>query len=161
MAPGAAYTVVFWTKAVNRYEEIDASYAGLPSAIQVSVVGSKTPAQTIFVGEEWAQAHVTLYAGKNASQQARVTLKFPDPGRFWIEDFGVYEGSAEVHYRVFEGGTVIVNGSEREVTIPVDVIAPGLKLKAIQGSQDVAVNTGLPVSRSIVIQPHDARVLVR
>ena len=161
MKPGAAYSIAFWAKGENRYEEIDPSYAGVPSAIEVSIAGSKTPSQTVFVGDEWAQCYVTLYAGKSAIPAARAVLKFPDPGTYWIEDLEVHQGSAEVHYRVFEGGTVIVNGSEREITVPVDVVAPGLKLKAIDGRQDITVNNGAASGSSIVIPPQDARVLVR
>ncbi|MDP2858942.1 MAG: hypothetical protein Q8P50_13330 [Bacillota bacterium] len=161
MKPGAAYSIVFWAKGKNRYEEVDPSYAGLPSSIEVSIAGSKTPAQAMFVGGEWAQNHVTLYGGKSAVQSARAVLKFPDPGKYWIQDLEVRQGSAEVHYRVFEGGTVIVNGSEREITVPVDVVAPGLKLRAIDGTQDTTVNSGATAGSSIVIPPQDARVLVR
>lgn len=159
--PGAAYSVVFWAKAENRYGEIDSAYSVVPSSVEVSITGSKTPAQAILVGPTWRQSNVTLYTGKNPVQDARAVLKFADPGKYWVESLEVRQGSAEVLYRVFEGGTVIVNGSEREVTIPSDVVAPGLKMRAINGSQDPSVNNGQPAGSTIIIAPQDARVLVR
>ncbi len=158
--PGTAYSVVFWAKAENRYGEIDSSYSVVPSSVEVSMSGSKT-AQTIFVGSTWRQSNVTVYTGKNPVQGAKTVLKFADPGKYWVENLEVHQGSAEVLYRVFEGGTVIVNGSEREVAVSSDVVAPGLKMRAIDGSQDPSVNNGQPAGSTIVIPPQDARVLVR
>jgi hypothetical protein len=117
------------------------------------------------LNSEWSQYHVTFYSGKTTVPRISVILKPLDPGTVWVQDLEAREGTADIYYRLFDGGIVIVNGSNKSVTVDPDVIAPGMKFKAIDGTHDASTNNGRPAGSPagspITIPPLDARVLVR
>lgn len=155
-----AYTVLFWARAETAYEQIDSRYAVMPLAMEVGLGEEAKAAGTVLLGKNWSQYSITLYTDNPADRQALV-FRPRDAGSYWLEGVETREGTADVLYRLFEGGIVIVNGSPRTVTIDMEMIAPGMRFKAIEGNQDPEVNHGGPVAGQIVIPPRDARILVR
>lgn len=93
---------------------------------------------------------------------AELTFNFEGNEPVTLSDIAVY-AAPDVIVRKFEGGLVIANPSEHEVTVDLEKIWPGEKFRRLQGSpdQDPVTNNGTEAKGKISLGKLDGLFLVR
>jgi hypothetical protein len=83
-----------------------------------------------------------------------------EPQAFELSNVSIKSGSAEVGYRRFENGLVLMNGSAAEkATFDLASIAPGSAWGRIDGVVDPAWNNGQKESTEVTLPPREALFL--
>jgi len=91
-----------------------------------------------------------------------LTFNFEGNEQVTISDLELY-AEPDVMVRKYEGGLVIANPSEHEVTVDLDKIWPGEKFRRLKGSldQDPLTNSGQEAKGKITLGKLDGLFLVR
>lgn len=149
VSAGKTYTMTFRARADR------------PLAIQAVLQQSSSPhsvyafSDELAVGTEWQTFEVPLTSWATDSSANVILNLGRGVGTIWLDDVRLQEGSRDVYRRDFEGGTALVNATER----PVYVDLWGTYRK-IRGTQDPAVNDGTLVA-DVIIPAKDGIVLLR
>ncbi len=160
LQPNSAYTLMFWARAKCADHGVYTPHTGVPLGFDVRFSHDPDIRATLLVGENWNHYSITLYT-RGGADTSGVEFMLHEAGTYWFEGVELREGTADVMYRMYDGGLVIVNGSPRSVVIDMEMIAPGMKFRALPGTQDKDVNHGNPIANQISIPSRDARILVR
>ncbi|MCW0483933.1 hypothetical protein [Gaoshiqia sediminis] len=93
---------------------------------------------------------------------AELTFNFEGNESVTISDIAIY-AAPDVIVRQFEGGLVIANPSEHEVTVDLEKIWPGEKFRRLKGSpdQDPVTNNGQEENGKVTLGKLDGLFLVR
>ena len=97
---------------------------------------------------------MTFTAQSTASQNVSF-LVGRDDTPVWIDSVYLFEGNTNIFRRDFDGGTVVVNATERVRTVDL-----GETFQRIKGTGQDPINNGQRL-RSVTIDPWDAAILVR
>ncbi|AKJ64575.1 hypothetical protein [Kiritimatiella glycovorans] len=174
--PMAEYALRFRLRGSSPYGAIADRYRPIPRAVilRLKSGGMLAPTsikpdgyhktgfgQEILAFPEERRVDVTLQAPAAGAGELQIDLS-ESPGTVELAGIELRKGCADVLYRVFENGVVVLNGS-REEAVEVDLasVLPGLKLRRLDGMQDPAHNSGEPVRGTLRIPPEDAFFLER
>jgi len=117
--------------------------------------GPFVKAGAVPVGTEWEEYYLTLELDAVAGQASWV-MKIGGPrGSLFLDLPEIRQGSADVFSRRFQGGVVLVNGSNAPFTFPL-----GASYRRIDGTVDPGVNDGAAGLEEEVVPGHDARFLL-
>jgi hypothetical protein len=84
------------------------------------------------------------------------------PGAVELRGIELRPGCADVLWRAFENGVVLLNGSVcSAVEFPMEALPPGQRYRRLKGIQDTEHNTGEPVGPRITLGPLDGLFLLR
>ncbi|MCC6354535.1 MAG: hypothetical protein IT577_11655 [Verrucomicrobiae bacterium] len=175
LEPMAEYAVSFTARGDSPYMTIAPRYRPIPRNLGLrfrageSIVPSFAPRyygkrgydQECLVFEEERTVHLTLQA-PGAGKGALEFCISEAPGAIEISNLEIRKGSADVLWRAFENGVVLLNGSARSaVEFPVESLFPGQRYRRLQGKQDPAHNSGQSVGPSVTLGPLDGLFLAR
>lgn len=83
------------------------------------------------------------------------------PGAVELRGVELRPGCADVLWRTFENGVVLLNGSARSsVDFPLESLLPGKSYRRLKGPQDPAHNNGEPVGPLVSLGPLDGLFLL-
>ncbi len=169
------YAVSFNIRGSSPYAHVDPRYQPIPKNISVRfrvddrVFNDQSPSyyrakgyyQECMVFEESRQVHLTIQAPATGKGVLEICIS-EVPGTIEITNLEIRKGCADVLYREFENGLVILNGSR---TSPVDLhlsaIYPDQTFRRINGTQDIQHNDGQLAGNSIIIPASDAFLLLK
>ena len=168
--PGREYTIDFRARAEHGYAEPSPACAGVPWGLTVSLWSGKggrenTAQHALLIPSTWRQVHISAVARPGKSPAHFMFELGSEPGVLWLDEVHVREGGADVFYRRFEGGLVLVNGSRSIANFDLAGIEPSRELNRLKATQvdgrwqsDPAVNSGAAVDKSqpLPLAPFDA-----
>ena len=136
---GKRYTIAFAVKASSVRE------------IQVAVAGQGA---TYLVPEQWTRIVRSFTAKETGVATPKFNLGREDT-RVWLDAVYIFEGEANVFFRDFENGAVVVNATPSVQTVDI-----GGVYQRIQGTGQDPINDGSVVTK-VTLPPYDAAILVR
>ena len=141
MSAGSSYSATFWAK------------ASPPRRIRV-LAGNSGAERFVDIDGTWRQYQAVLVPATSIS--AGVQFAVGDvAGDVWFDDVHFQSGLTSIWRRDFQNGIVLVNPSERVLTVPLE-----REYKRILGTRAPSVNNGARAT-SMTIQPYDALFLLR
>lgn len=161
---GDEFSISFVGLGRSIYRTVDPKYEMIPLCIGFRIrmeTGETGVSQWVYLDNRpWrAQLSVTAPAAGAASLEI---LAGVESGGFELRDFSLRAGCAEVGYRRFPRGLVLMNGSAREkVVFDLALIDPDGRYRRIDGVVDPVWNTGQPVEGRIELPAREALFLVR
>jgi hypothetical protein len=171
----AEYALRFRIRASSAWAGIGEQYRSIPRSVAFRLKGSSgriaPPAdpsyyqkqgyyQEVLVFEEERTVDLTLQSPANGICVLQICLS-EAAGVIEISDLEIRPGCADVLYREFENGLVILNGSARDsVVFSLSGVLPGKNYRRIRGKQDPDHNNGQFTGDSLTIRPRDAFFLV-
>ena len=170
---GQEYTVSFWARAEHDYARHEPACRGVPWGMTVSLWSGRggrpnTGQHCLLVPDSWRRFHLSI-AANPGSPNGRVEFEIgAEPGTLWLDDVCVHQGGADVFYRRFEHGLVLVNASRSPARFDLARIEPSRELARLKATQeqgawrsDPTVNTGQPApkDRPLELGPWDGLLL--
>ena len=129
--------------------------------VRLSVDATTGLAQETLVFEREREILLTLTAPADGAGLLEFGLA-EEPGVIEVSSIRLYKGCADVMYRRFDGGVVLLNGS---ATTPFNfdfgTLFPGETYRRIRGHQDPAHNSGELVIAPLTLNPRDGIMLQR
>ncbi len=104
---------------------------------------------------EWRHFELTSLSAGSDSQAVLIFGLGQALGQVWLDDVQLRPGSREVWRRDYEGGTVLVNGTNEAKTIPLE-----RTYRKMAGNQDPAHNDG-SLTAEVTLAASDAIILLR
>jgi hypothetical protein len=158
------YTISFKIRGTSPFKEIDDRYGNIPRNVSLRLnVNNQTNSeytQEILVFEDERRVDLTLIAPASGKGKLHFGIA-ENTGDIYISGLEVRKGCADVMYREFEHGLVILNGSySAKVTIPMEQLFPDRKYKRINGTQDPEHNNGKLVDPSLTLKKLDGIFLI-
>jgi hypothetical protein len=172
---GTEYALRFKARGDSSYGQINFRYRPIPRnlVVRLRVDGkdgrSSASARSSRFGdtqecllfEDQRTVDLTLTASASGHGALEFCLS-ESPGVMEITDLEIREGCADVLYRPFEHGLVVLNGSKKTpVNVPVAKSLPGQPFRRLKGSQDPKHNNGEVVGDTLTIPPTDGFFLER
>jgi hypothetical protein len=119
------------------------------------------PYQEFLVFNDARPVAVTLTAPADGEASLEFCLG-EAPGVVELRHLELRPGCADVMWRAFENGVVLLNGSVGStVEFPVESLFPGQRYRRLQGKQDPAHNSGALVGPRLALGPLDGIFLLR
>ena len=174
------YTVTFRLSGSSAYEKLDSKYSDIPKNIRLRLVTSDVVSGEEEQAHEKMDANLAQLMDNTGSRLGFIqeVLVFPDermvtitlispgegtgsieicvsesPGTYEIKDLEIKQGCADVLFREFENGLVLLNGSFfSSAEFDVQSLFPGSVFRRINGSQDPRHNNGQIAERIILGQ---------
>ncbi len=128
-----------------------AAYSDAPSRIIRVTIGSLT--SKLFLTPGWSK-HVLCWKEKNGVSSGLKIEVGAELTKVWIDQLGLYTGSADVLRRDFDNGIILANASYSPKTYVL-----GKPYKRILGNLDAIVNNGQVVTE-VTIPAHDGLFLI-
>ncbi len=172
---GTEYALRFNGRGDSPYGQINARYRPIPRNLVVRLrvdgknANSSGPVRSSRLGdtqecllfEDRRIVDLTLTAAASGQGVLEFCLS-ESPGVLEISDLEIRDGCADVLYRPFEHGLVVLNGAKKTlVNFPVAKLLPGERFRRLKGSQDARHNNGEAVGDMLTIPPTDGFFLVR
>ena len=136
-------------------------YAGIPRELAFVLEtedGMRTEAAGVLVGETARELRLTFVVPGNG--RLRAACEFgADLGPVRLAGFSLRPGCAEVMYRRFEHGLVLMNGSLTAPFVFATDRVDGRPLRELDGLHSPLHNRGRPVAGECVVPPQDALFL--
>ncbi|NQU43058.1 hypothetical protein HQ520_07220 [bacterium] len=166
----AEYTIRFKARGSSPYGDLDERYRPLPRNIELrlnvngKIVPSSAPdyyknqgyPQECLLFEDEREIQLTLLAPAAGPGVLEICLS-ESTGTIEMRDLEIRKGCADVLWRPFERGLVVLNGSQSEsVSVSVPRLMPEARFSRLKGSQAPKHNDGRPVEDDLVISPRDA-----
>jgi len=163
---GKEYTVRFTVQGSNPWKQLNPRYSNIPKNIRVrlningvaelqlnpNVRGSYF--QEFLVFEDPRECILTLRAPATGTGGIEFDLS-ENTGDVTISGLEIRKGCADVLYREFENGLVLLNGSYIDpIKVNIPKLFPNASFSRIQGTQDPVHNNGEP-SGVIILKPSD------
>ncbi len=160
----AEYAVSFSVRGSSPYGEIAPRYRPIPRNINLRlrvgerVAPASAPAyyqkkgyyQECTVFEDERRVELTLQAPAGGSGVLEICIS-ESPGTVEISNLEIRRGCADVVYREFEHGLVVLNGSSNQgVKVDLHAISPQSRFRRLKGSQDPVHNNGEPVEQFLL-----------
>ena len=164
VSAGSQMAISFVGSGRCAYGAVDRKYESIPLCIGFRIrmeTGQRGISQWVYLDNKpWTtQLSVTAPASGPASLEI---LAGVESGQFELRHFSLRDGCAEVAYRRFEHGLVLMNGSEREKAVfDLKHIDPDARFQRIDGVVDPVWNDGQPVKEQIELPAREAIFLVR
>jgi hypothetical protein len=106
--------------------------------------------QECTVFEDERRVELTLQAPAGGSGVLEICIS-ESPGTVEISNLEIRRGCADVVYREFENGLVVLNGSSHQgVEVDLQAISPQSRFRRLKGSQDPVHNNGEPVEQFLL-----------
>ncbi len=162
----AEYAVTFDIRGSSPYKYIAPRYRPIPKNIHLRlrvgdtlIPASAPPSykaagkgyyQECMVFEETRSVHLTLQASASGEGMLEICIS-EVPGNIEISNLEIRKGCADVLYREFENGLVILNGSSTtDVDIDLGSLFPGKRFERLKGTQDPVHNDGSLAERILL-----------
>lgn len=170
----AEYAVSFNLRATSPYGQVASRYAPIPRNISLRfkvgdrihpanvpvAVRSKGYYQECLAFPESRRVELTLQAPATGEGVLEICIA-EAPGTVEISNLEIRRGCADVLYREFENGLVLVNGSSvSPVEIDVPTLFPGAAFSRLKGTQDPVHNNGEP-AKQVMLGVRDGIFLQR
>lgn len=157
------YALRFRAQAPSPYGKVDPRYASIPRNLEVRLTADSVtgPAQEslVFAGDR--EIVLTLTAPADGDGRLEFGLA-EEPGEITLSDINLREGCADVLYRRFENGLVMLNGSATTPYVfDLKTLVPREAYQRIRGNQDPEHNSGEMVGGSLTLAPRDGIFLRR
>jgi hypothetical protein len=160
---GREYTVRFRSRAPSPYAKIDPKYMSIPRnlTVRLSVDATIGLAQETLVFEHEREIFLTLTAPADGAGQLEFGVA-EEPGVIELSSIRLYKGCADVMYRRFDNGVVLLNGSATTpFNFDLGTLFPGETYRRIRGHQDPVHNSGELVIAPLTLNPRDGIMLQR
>jgi Carbohydrate binding domain/Hypothetical glycosyl hydrolase family 15 len=142
---GQTYAATFWVKASSPRQVVvsarDPSSGGVRASATFAVSTVWTQVQMLFVPTSNGPVQLAFNVGLTA-------------GNIWFDDVHLQAGATNVWRRDFQNGTVLVNPSSYNLTIPLE-----RSFRKILGTVDPGVNNGATVNQ-VTVPANDALFLI-
>jgi hypothetical protein len=162
----AEYAVTFDIRGASPYKDVSPRYRPIPKNIHLRlrvgdtlIPASAPPSykaagkgyyQECMVFEETRRVHLTIQAPASGEGLLEVCIS-EVPGTIEISNLEIRKGCADVLYREFENGLVILNGSSTtDVDIDIGSLFPGKRFERLNGTQDPVHNDGSLAERILL-----------
>jgi hypothetical protein len=170
----AEYAVSFNLRATSPYGQVASRYAPIPRNISLrfkvddrihpekvpAAVRSKGYYQECLAFPESRRVELTLQAPASGEGVLEICVS-ETPGTVEISNLEIRRGCADVLYREFENGLVLVNGSSvSPVEIDVPTLFPGAAFSRLRGTQDPVHNNG-ELAKQVTLGVRDGIFLQR
>ena len=157
------YTLRLKAQAPSPYAKVDAKYASIPInmrfRLSVGEVAGREQEAMVFAKER--EIILTLIAPETGDGRLELGLA-EEPGEINLRRIELCSGCADVMYRKFENGLVLLNGSgNTPFTFDFESLFSGESYARIKGEQDPIHNSGKPVEGELVLGPRDGILLKR
>lgn len=169
---GNEYVLSFWLRSDNVYSNIDASYSGLglgfTVGIKVNEVYYPTNLYRLQSCPEGFRYYLTFHAPATGTPE--VQFRFgSELGRYYLDDIRLESGCAEVMYRVFDNGMVLMNGSTNggftfnldTYTNDTDGVIVKYKRLTHSSGRDAWPNSGQDAEGTLGLTKEDAIFLIK
>ena len=141
VSPGSVYSATFWAR------------ASVARTITV-VAGNSGASRRVDIGTTWKQYQVALVPLWSSASSNLAFFVGLGAGDVWIDDAHLQQGATTLFRRDFQNGTVLVNPSNVNLTVPL-----GSGYRSILGQRDLVTNNGAPAT-SVTVNGGDARFLI-
>lgn len=146
------YTLIFWAKAQPSYSD-----PNLTRGMVVRIEGDSTTLIGFQVARYWREYYVPLIPENDGPQQINIYFG-QELGALWIDDVELYDGGADLFYREFENGIVLLNMTRSPYTF---------QLRGVYGrlESNFPINQYNPNDGTLgltqeTVDPFDARFLI-
>jgi len=163
LTKGEEYIVSFDVRADVVYDDVEGKmYSGIwrEVGVQLRVGAAQSLMFCVLAGSKWRRVSLTFVAPETG--RARVTFCYgAERGGVFFDNVELRRGCAEVMYRLFEHGLVLMNGSYvRDYEFDIDQIGGGRSYRRLRGQQDSAINDGTRISGGVRVGRQDALFLM-
>jgi hypothetical protein len=150
------------------FAKMEPRYRGIPRNIAARLVVTgpngkpvPSPYQEFLIFKDPRSVNVTLTAPANGEASLEFCIG-EGSGTVELRGIELRPGCADVLWRAFEHGVVLLNGSVGSpVEFPMESLFPGQRYRRLQGRQDPAHNNGQPVGARATLAPLDGLFLLR
>lgn len=150
------------------FARMEPRYRTIPRNVAVRLVARGAEGKTIpgewqefLVFHDTRRVDVTLTAPADGESALEFCLG-EAPGLVELRGIELRPGCADVMWRAFENGVVLLNGSVRSaVEFPMESLFSGQRYRRLQGKQDPAYNSGELVGPRLALGPLDGLFLLR
>ncbi len=162
----AEYAVSFDIRGSSPYKDVALRYKPIPKNIHLRLrvgdtlipdaalpsykAAGKGYYQECMVFEDTRRVHLTLQAPATGEGMLEICIS-EVPGTIEISNLEIRKGCADVLYREFENGLVLVNGSSTtDIDIDPGSLFPGTRFERLKGTQDPVHNDGSLAERIVL-----------